>query len=181
MVIPREGEVLHFSEDPDIEVFEPHVAATAQQPQAYVWAVDAARAPDYWFPRQCPRALAWLLPGTTQRDRAEVLGPSARRVHVIEHGWLEAMRACRLYAYRLPAAAFRSFGEPIPHAHVALAPVRPLRAPEPVGNLLELHARAGIELRLVDSLWPFVDRAAGCSVGYSGIRLRNAIARATSR
>ncbi|MCP3803024.1 hypothetical protein NLX83_27490 [Allokutzneria sp. A3M-2-11 16] len=42
-----EGEVLHFSEDPDISRFVPHVAATARQPEAYVWAVDAARSPDH--------------------------------------------------------------------------------------------------------------------------------------
>ncbi|MGW4461877.1 DUF6886 family protein [Micromonospora sp. NPDC004704] len=29
--------------------FIPHVAATAQQPDAYVWGVDHGRAPDYWF------------------------------------------------------------------------------------------------------------------------------------
>ena len=46
---PGPGEVLHFSEDPGITRFVPHVAATAQQPEAYVWAVNAARAPDYWF------------------------------------------------------------------------------------------------------------------------------------
>ena len=37
---PAPGEVLHFSEDPTITRFVPHVAATARQPQAYVWAVD---------------------------------------------------------------------------------------------------------------------------------------------
>ena len=41
---PEPGQVLHFSEDPTIETFAPHVAATAQQPEAYVWAVDADRA-----------------------------------------------------------------------------------------------------------------------------------------
>jgi hypothetical protein len=61
-VYPGAGEVLHFSEDPTIARFEPHRAATAQQPEPYVWAVDAARAPDYWFPRQCPRVLAWVAP-----------------------------------------------------------------------------------------------------------------------
>jgi len=33
---PAPGEVLHFSEDPTITRFEPHVAATARQPEAYV-------------------------------------------------------------------------------------------------------------------------------------------------
>lgn len=54
-VRPDPGEVLHFSEDPTITEFVPHVAATAQISGAYVWAVDAALAPAYWFPRQCPR------------------------------------------------------------------------------------------------------------------------------
>jgi hypothetical protein len=173
-VIPREGEVLHFSEDPGIARFAPHVAATAQQPDPYVWAVDAARAPDYWFPRDCPRAMAWLTPATTERDRAEVLGPSAARVHVIEHGWLERLRTVRLYAYRLPADRFEPFGSPVPHAHVATEPIEPLGPAEPVGDLLALHAAAEIELRLAPSLWPFVERAAGSTAGYSGIRLGNA-------
>jgi hypothetical protein len=55
---PAAGEVLHFSEDPSIARFVPHVAATAREPKPYVWAVDAEQAPSYWFPRQCPRAMA---------------------------------------------------------------------------------------------------------------------------
>ena len=46
-VFPAPGELLHFSEDPTITRFEPHVAATAQRPEAYVWAVDAGNAPSY--------------------------------------------------------------------------------------------------------------------------------------
>jgi hypothetical protein len=61
-VRPIAGEVLHFSEDPGITEFVPHVAPTARVSPAYVWAVDAARAPDYWFPRNCPRMLAWTTP-----------------------------------------------------------------------------------------------------------------------
>ena len=57
---PAPGEVLHFSEDPTIEVFRPHVAKTAGQVTPYVWAVGHDRAPDYWFPRQCPRAKAGI-------------------------------------------------------------------------------------------------------------------------
>ncbi|GAB2927820.1 hypothetical protein GCM10022245_69530 [Streptomyces mayteni] len=40
---PRPDEVLHFSEDPTIALFRPHVAATARQAEPYVWAVDSAR------------------------------------------------------------------------------------------------------------------------------------------
>ncbi len=109
---PEPDEVLHFSEDPTITRFEPHVAATARHAEAYVWAVDAALAPAYWFPRQCPRAMAWVVPGTTVGDRERILGPGGGvRVHAIEYGWLERLRTVSLFAYRFPAAQFRPFGD----------------------------------------------------------------------
>jgi len=123
-VRPRPGEVLHFSEDPTITRFVPHVAATAQQPEAYVWAVDDGRAPDYWFPRDCPRAMAWATSTSSAADRERILGPGGgERVHAVEYRWLDAMRAVRLYAYRFAADRFRPFGEPVPHALVATEPV----------------------------------------------------------
>lgn len=108
---PESGQVLHFSEDPAITRFTPHVAATARQAEPYVWAVDADRSPDYWFPRQCPRAMAWTTPSSTDADRDRIIGAgSGDRVHAIEYGWLDAMRTVRLFAYRLPADRFRPFG-----------------------------------------------------------------------
>ncbi|ONI86694.1 hypothetical protein ALI22I_24015 [Saccharothrix sp. ALI-22-I] len=168
---PAQGEVLHFSEDPTITRFEPHVAATARQPGAYVWAVDHGRSPDYWFPRQCPRAMTWVEPTTSAEDRAWL---GAERVHAIEFGWLRRMQTTRLYAYRFDAGAFRPIGDP-PNAHVATEPVEPLGEPEPVGDLLALHEEAGIEVRLMTNLWPFWRRVVGSTLGFSGIRLRNAV------
>ncbi|GAA1022706.1 MULTISPECIES: DUF6886 family protein [Amycolatopsis] len=171
---PEPGQVLHFSEDPGITRFVPHVAATARQRDPYVWAVDAARCPDYWFPRGCPRAMAWATPSTTDVDRERILGGD-ERVHAVEYRWLEALRTVKLFAYRLPSASFRPFGE---HAHVATEPVEPLGPAEPVGDLLRLHEEAGIQLRVLANLWPFWDAAAASTAGFSGIRLRNARPRA---
>lgn len=177
-VRPEPGQVLHFSEDPTIERFVPHVAVTAQQPEAYVWAVDHARCPDYWFPRQCPRAMAWNRPETSNDDRERILGPGGERVHAIEYRWLESMRTVRLYAYRLPAAPFRPFGGPgDPHAFVTTEPVEPLARPEPVGDLLAGHAAAGIQLRVLTNVCPFWDAVTASTLGFSGIRLRNALPR----
>lgn len=174
-MFPGTGEVLHFSEDPTITRFVPHVAATARQPEAYVWAVDAERAPGYWFPRTCPRAMAWRVQETLPADCARVLGPGPwRRVHVIEYAWLEALQSVELYAYRLPADHFRPFGQPRPHAMVATEPVDPLGPPDRVGDLLALHERAGIQLRLVDNLWPWWDAVVQSTLDFSGIRLANA-------
>ncbi|SNY06322.1 DUF6886 family protein [Paractinoplanes atraurantiacus] len=178
---PEAGQVLHFSEDPTIELFVPHVAATARETEAYVWAVGHDRAPDYWFPRQCPRAMAWVRDGTSDEDRDRIVGAGCGdRVHAIEYAWWEAMRTTTLYAYRLPAAPFRPLGEAgQEHAAVATEPVRPLGPAEPVGNLIDCHAAAGIQLRLLDNLWPFWDEVITSSLGFSAIRLRNARPRPT--
>jgi hypothetical protein len=178
---PDAGEVLHFSEDPTITRFVPHVARTTREPRAYVWAVDHDQAPSYWFPRNCPRAMAWAVPTTTAGDRARVIGAGCgERVHAIEYRWLDAMRTVRLYAYRLPSGIFTPLGEPQPHAVVAVRPVEPLGPPEPVGDLLACHAEAGIQLRVLDNLWAFWDEVIASTVAFSGIRLRNAQPRRAS-
>jgi hypothetical protein len=178
-MLPEPGQVLHFSEDPTITRFAPHVAATAQQPEPYVWAVDAAHAPSYWFPRQCPRAMAWSLPSTTEDDRILILGPGGgERVHAVEHGWLEAIRTVELYAYRFDIAGFRPFGDSArPHAYVGEEPVDPLGPAEPVGDLLALYGKAGIQLRVLPNLWAFWDAVVAGSLGFSGIRMGNALPR----
>ncbi|MCG8923338.1 DUF6886 family protein [Lentzea sp. CC55] len=161
---PEPGQVLHFSEDPAITRFVPHLAATARQPGEYVWAVDAARSPDYWFPRQCPRVLAWDTAGTTG-------------VHAVEYGWLDRMRTVELYAYRFDAAPFRPFpesGEGAGSAVVATEPVVPLGPADRVGDLFALHEEAGIELRVLANLWAFWDEVVAGPLEHSGIRLRNA-------
>lgn len=171
---PAAGEVLHFSEDPTIEHFVPHVSATSTHAEPLVWAVDAVRAPDYWFPRQCPRAMAWVTGSTSEDDRERILSPGRTRVHAVEFGLLDAMRTVELFAYRLPAEAFRPIADDDPHALVATSPVDPPGPPDRVGDLFALHDAAGIELRVLDNLWAFWDDVVGSSLGFSGIRLRNA-------
>lgn len=167
-MFPAEGEVLHFSEDPTITEFVPHVAATALQAEAYVWAVDRARAPDYWFPRACPRVLAWVTDRTSNADR--LLLDGAQRVHVIEREWMMPLRTTKLFGYRLSAEPFRPLGAHR-HALVATVAVRPLGPPELVGDLVAVHDLAGIELRAVDDLRPYVESWYPTTLGFSAIRL----------
>lgn len=122
---PAVGEVLHFSEDPTIELFRPRLAKP-DHTTAYVWAVAHDRAPDYWFPRQCPRAMAWVGPSTTSEDRDRIIGAdSGTRVHAVEYAWLDAIRSVELYAYRLPAHPFTQHDA----AMVTTTVVRPLARP----------------------------------------------------
>jgi hypothetical protein len=173
LVRPSAGELLHFSEDPSITLFRPHVAATARDTQPYVWAVDFDQAPSYWFPRDCPRVLTWASANTTTHDRERFLGASSR-VHALEYAWLDRLLSTALYAYRFDKSQFMPYGTPEPHAYVSTATVRALHPPEQVGPLLDAHAAAGIELRLLRNLWPYWTEVMRSTLGFSGIRLRNA-------
>lgn len=171
---PDPGQVVHFSQDPTITGFVPRVAPSARHAEPYVWAVDADLAPDYWFPRDCPRAMAWRTTRSTDADVERIIGPGGgARVHAIEHRWLEPMRTTLLYGYRLPADSFGPLGTP-PFAYVSTRTVRPLGPPEPVGNLIALHEAAGIQLRLLPTLGGFWAAVVASTLGFSGIRLRNA-------
>jgi uncharacterized protein DUF6886 len=164
------------SENPSIERFEPHVSATASSPEPRVWAIDTRHLPLYWFPRECPRGTFWATPQTTDCD-AELLGASSR-VHIVERGWVGPMRTTRVYAYRLPEA---SFAEDLDVGGYWLS--RENVVPEDIlelGDLVARHAAAGIELRVVDNLWPTWNRVVASSLEFSGIRLHNAVPAHTS-
>jgi hypothetical protein len=126
----------------------------------------------FWFPRDCPRGCIWATTTTTDADRERFFGQSdTGRVHVMEADWLDRVRGGRLYAYRLPAEPFR------PHEVVGgyWVTEERVRATDRVvvDDLLGRHARAGIELRITPSIWPFWRQVADSTVGFSGSRLRN--------
>lgn len=170
---PRSERVLlHVSEDPTITRFVPHVPRTNPTHPPAVWAIDAEHAPLYWFPRDCPRVTAWpRSPDEVSTFRA-AFRTAASRVHGIELGWLARMRMAAVFAYELEAAAFR----PWPAASgqwIATEAVEPLRV-RPLGDLLAAHVEAGIELRLVPSLWPLRDLAVSDRWDFSIVRMANA-------
>jgi len=162
----------HFSEDPSLGVFHPRPPASGSS-APLVWTVDTRHAPMFWFPRDCPRACIWAGSATSTEDRERFFGQSAaKRVHVIEAAWLESLRACQLFAYRLPTEPFR------PHDQVGgywvTSDVVEAVERVVVGDLVTRHASARVELRVTPSIWPFWQRVTGSTVEFSGSRLRNA-------
>ena len=174
---PYDGEgpfaLWHFSEDPSLGQFRPHVPVTNPVARPFVWAVDTRHSPLFWFPRDCPRGCIWPVAGTTAEDRERFFWPGgADRIHVIEAAWLDRMQACTLYAYQLPVPAFEPHEE-VGGYWVCEQPVEPVGR-EVITDLLGRHARAQIELRIAPSIWPFWQRVVTSTVGFSGLRLRNA-------
>jgi hypothetical protein len=152
----------HVSEDPALCHFVPR--------EGKVWAIDTRHLPLYWFPRDCPRATYWANDETSEDDvDAWLGGDRARRVHAMEPRWLARMRTTPLYAYRMPEETFvledRFYVSPVT--------VDALERVE-LGDLLQLHAEAGIELRTECDLLALWDRVLATTLDYSGIRLRNA-------
>ena len=159
----------HASEDGGIDVFEPHVSATAASRECRVWAVDTRHLPFYWFPRG-PRGTFWATPDTTPADTELLAG--AARVHLVEGGWLLRMREARVVAYRLPENTFVPDPE-VGGYWLSTQTVIPLEVVE-LGDILALHATSEIELRIVASLWSLWNRVTSSTLEFSGIRLHNA-------
>lgn len=165
----------HFSEDPAIVRLVPHVPASNPGVRAAVWAIDAEHAPLYWFPRDCPRVTAWPRHAGERAAFEQAFATTAHRVHAIEAAWLDRVRRARLYRYDLPGEPFEPWAE-ASGQWIAAVDVEPLGVEE-VGDLVALHAEAGIELRVVPSLWPLRDLAVSERWDFSIVRWANAAPR----
>ena len=165
----------HFSEDPHIAKFVPHVPRTNPEHRRAVWAIDSEHAPLYWFPRDCPRVAMWPLHADDVDAFQSRLVTTAPRVHAIESGWLERMRTTALFRYDFEPDVFYPWEE-ANGQWIAECEVVPV-AVTPIGDLLAAHVQAGIELRIVPSLWPLHDLALERQFDFSIVRMRNALPR----
>jgi len=93
-------------------------------------------------------------------------------MHAIENVWLERMRTCKIYAYRFDPRPFTVYNADAGY-YGATQTIEPVSV-KPIGDLLALHAQAGIELRIVPNLWPIIDAIVASGLGFSIIRKMNA-------
>ncbi|MGN6699975.1 MAG: DUF6886 family protein [Thermomicrobiales bacterium] len=162
----------HFSEDPAITRFAPRPSPIHPDQPPLVWAIAETHAAHYSLPRDCPRVICWPDEATTPADRARVLGATNTKVLAVERDWLRRIADACLYAYQLPGATFTSF-DTIAGYYVSRVAVTPL-AVEPLDHLLERIAAAGIEVRVMPSLWPLYHAVVNSTLQFSIIRMRNA-------
>ncbi len=171
-VEPVEQAVLfHYSEDPCVSRFEPHVPRTNPGVAAAVWAIDAARAPLYWFPRDCPRVTVWANTAAQRRHLRHLFGTDCTRVQAAPSSWSDEIGACKLYEYRFEAADFG----PWPEAEGQWISYRAVTPADvvPVGDLLERHREVNIDLRLVPSLGAIRETVLESGLPFSIVRYRD--------
>jgi hypothetical protein len=171
----QDGDVtmlFHVSEDAGINRFEPRPSEYTDDP--VVWAIDDERLRNYLLPRDCPRVTYYAGPKTTDQDRQRFLG-AARALVAIEESWLERVRGCVLYCYRLPPETFVSQDDTAGY-HVSRQPVVPEGVRRIDAPLDELSVR-GVEVRLLPNLWPLRDAVIASTLEFSIIRMRKALPR----
>ncbi len=168
-------ELFHFSPDPAIGRFTPHVPATNPGQPPSVWAIDAEHAPLYWFPRDCPRVTAWPRGAIERYQFREAFSTVAERVHAIELRWLPILASTVLYRYRFDGSVFRPWTD-ASGQWVSDTAVEPIDV-ERLDDLIGCHVAAGIELRAVPNLWPVRDLAVGGAWDFSIVRFQQALPR----
>ena len=159
----------HVSEEPDIQEFVPRRSEEAGD--VVVWAIDEAHLRNYLVPRDCPRVTYATGPRTTAADSERFLGTNAA-VLAIEEGWLERLRASRLYCYELPPHSFELFDKNAGY-YVSREHVVPSRV-SVVGDPIQQLASLRVDLRVLPTLWPLHDEVTASSMEFSIIRMRNA-------
>jgi len=161
--------LFHVSEEGGIEDFEPRPSENSREP--VVWAIDAFRLRNYLLPRDCPRVTYYAGRETSERDVERFLG-SSTAVVTIEQLWLERVKSCRLYCYHLPPTTFACVDE---CAGYFVSPVRVTPAHvEIIDDPISALRMRGVDVRVVDNLWPLRDAVVESSLQFSMIRMRHA-------
>ncbi len=161
----------HYSEEQDIQCFEPRVSPSFPDEPPMVWAIDEDHRPLYYFPRECPRIAYWKNEETTAED-VERFKVNTKMVIVIEEGWLRKLEDTVIYEYTFSGETFRCFDENAGY-YTSLSSVKP-ECVTRLDGLIQRMLKEGVELRWVSSLWKVKEEVLASSLAFSMIRLRNA-------
>ncbi len=169
--------VWHVSETPGIGHFAPRPPPSldANVAEAVVWAVNDLRLPNYLLPRECPRVAFHVAAHTTARDIEQFFTPGGSQyVIAVERAWLARIAQCVLHCYAMPATQFVCVDANAGY-FVSREAVRPTRV-ERIDDVAVALKFRGVELRVEDRLHSLAHAVSSSSLGFSCIRMRNALA-----
>ncbi|NQX69483.1 hypothetical protein HQN90_25455 [Paenibacillus alba] len=158
----------HFSEESDIDIFEPRVKANRTDMPPVVWAIDREHEFTFFVPRDCPRIVYKKAEGVSVEDEAKFFGLSSSDIIMtVETHWYQAIRDAVIYRYTLPSESFEVFDETAGY-YISQKTVRPTHR-EPLTNLIEKLIEMNIELRFTPNLFPLRDAILRSTVKDFGI------------
>ena len=170
---PAVPSIVHiFSEDGTLRRFAPTVPSSNPGHPPVVQAVDALHAPLHWFPRSVPRISVWARDPQEQALLTERFGTEANRICAAENASLSAIRSTKLFRYTFDGAVFTPWAEG-DGQFVTSAVVHPERI-DPIDDLIEAHATAGVELRLTPRLGALMDAILLSGLPFGFVRIRDA-------
>ena len=170
---PVRERIWHVSETAGIPRFQPRADAGGRE---RVWAIGDSRLHNYLLPRDCPRVTFYAAATTSAADRERFFSVSdAESVVAIERGWLDRVRNARLFLYEFGPDDFE-LTDAIAAYWTSERTATPVDCTVVDDPLAELTRRA-VELRVLSSLWPLRDAVVASTLGFSIIRMRNALPR----
>ena len=166
--------LFHVSEEPGITRFVPRlpVRKDLDPSKGLVWALDEARLPNFFTPRECPRVTYHVGAQTSEEDIARFFTPGHRHCLAIEQAWHRAMLRTTLYLYEFDPSHFVLQDE-IAGYYVSERTETPIGKKQ-IDDLYDALFARGIELRLVDNLWPLSDAVVASTLNYSICDMANA-------
>jgi hypothetical protein len=164
----------HFSEDPNIKIFEPRIIDGQKQKTPLVWAVDEEHSINYYFPRECPRIIYCRTNETTEEDNVKFFGNTIySKIITIENEWIEKINNVILYKYIFEDKTFE-LNDIIAGYYVSKKTVKPKDIEKMCNLFLELKKK-NVEIRMTPNLYPLRDEILKSNLSnYSIIRFRNA-------
>lgn len=164
--------LFHVSDEGPFTAMSPRPSppGTPHEGQEWVWAVDEPHLPHYLLPRQCPR-VCWAPP----RPQHALLGSAADRVVAVEHRWAPRLLRAGLNVHLLEPAGFTPLD--LTAGYWVTGQAVRVRQVRRVDDCFAALAEQGVEVRLVASLWPYVDAVVAAAARFSAIRMRNAAPR----
>lgn len=167
--------LFHVSEEPDITVFRPRLPSRKDlNPDVgLVWAIDEARLPNFFAPRNCPRVTYHLNENTTSDDRRKFFTSYENTYAiVIESRWFDRMRNTTLYLYEFDPREFE-LQDSVTGYYVAKTtqiPIARYTVDDPMGELV----RRNVEFRVTDNLRQIAEDVQKSTLNWSLCRMKNA-------
>jgi len=166
--------LFHVSEEANISIFKPRkpLRDDLDKELGLVWALNERCLPNYFTPRDCPRVTYHAAEHTTGEDIDRFFSSHSRHCVAIEHAWYEKMRKTRLFLYEFDPANFY-LQDLCAGYYVSEQVERPISVTA-VDNLFDALFDRGVEVRILDRLWPLADAVKESTLYWSLCRMRNA-------